>query len=69
VRSVLTGGKFLRLAALDAAFFFASGWTRQSAEHSGTLSNVLWVDFLLGVLLLIALAAAIAVRGILSLRR
>jgi hypothetical protein len=53
----------LGLAVLDAAFFFLSGLTARSHDHSGTVSNVLWVDFLLGVLLVIALAIALAVRG------
>lgn len=54
--------KLLGLAALDAGFFFVSGWTARSHEHSGTLSNVLWIDFLLGALLLIVLAAVAALR-------
>ena len=52
----------------DAVLFLLSGATAQSTHHSGTLSNVLWVDFLLGVVLLIALAAALLVRTLLSLR-
>jgi hypothetical protein len=61
--------KFLGLAALTAAFFLASGWTARSHEHSGTVSNALWMDFLLGVLLLIVLAAVAAIRAAVSLRR
>jgi len=65
--------KLLGLAALTAAFFLASGWTRQGHEHSGTVSNVLWMDFLLGVLLLIVLlivlAAVAAVRAVVALIR
>ena len=41
-----------------------AGWTAQSHEHSGTASNVLWMDFLLGVLLLSVLAAVAAVRAV-----
>jgi hypothetical protein len=55
--------KLLGLAALSAAFFLASGWTAQSHPHSGTVSNVLWMDFLLGILLLIVLAGVVAVRA------
>jgi hypothetical protein len=61
--------KLLGLAALSVGFFLASGWTAQSHEHSGTVSNVLWMDFLLGVLLLIVLAPIAAVRAVISLRR
>ncbi|MBV9311722.1 MAG: hypothetical protein JOZ73_12885 [Solirubrobacterales bacterium] len=56
--------KLLGLAALTVAFFLASGWTAHSHEHSGTVSNVLWMDFLLGVLLLIVLAAVAAGRAV-----
>jgi hypothetical protein len=70
---MLAWRELLGLAALTAALFFASGWTAQSHEHSGTVSNVLWMDFLLGVLLLIVLAAVAAVRAavrvVVSLRR
>ena len=56
--------KLLGLAALSAAFFLASGWTARSHPHSGTVSNVLWIDFLLGILLLIMLAGVAAVRAV-----
>ena len=56
--------KLLGLAALSGAFFFASGLTAHSHEHSGTVSNVLWMDFLLGVLLLMVLTAVAAVRAV-----
>jgi hypothetical protein len=59
--------RLLGLVALDAAFFLLSGWTAHSHEHSGAVSNVLWMDFLLGALLLIALAAVIAARLVASL--
>ena len=59
----------LGLAGLTVAFFLASGWTSHGHGHSGTLSNALWLDFLLGVLLLIVLAAVAAVRAVVSLRR
>lgn len=60
--------KLLVLAALTAAFFLASGWTAASHEHSGTVSNVLWVDFLLGVLVLIVLTPVAAVRTVVRAR-
>jgi hypothetical protein len=56
--------KLLGLAALSAAFFFASGWTAHSHPHSGTVSNVLWMDFLLGSSLLIVLAGVAALRTV-----
>lgn len=66
---MLSWSKLLGLGAVDAALFFLSGWTAQSSEHSGTVSDMLWGDFLLGVLLLMALTVATAVRVLLSLRR
>ena len=59
----------LGLGAVDAALFFVSGWTAHSHEHSGTVSNIVWMDFLLGIVALVALAAAVAIRGVFSLRR
>jgi hypothetical protein len=56
--------KLLGLAALTAAFFLASGWTAHSHPHSGTVSNVLSMDFLLGSLLLTVLAAVAAVHAV-----
>jgi hypothetical protein len=61
--------KLLGLAALDVVFFLLSGWTAHGDEHSGTVSNVLWMDFLLGVLLVIALAVVAAARVVASLWR
>jgi len=61
--------KLLGLAALTFGFFLLSGWTAESHPHSGTVSNVLWMDFLIGVLLVLALAAANAVRAVASLWR
>ena len=66
---MLGWSKLFGLIALDAVFFVLSGWTAHSHEHSGTMSNVLWMDFLLGVLLVIALAAANAARTVASLSR
>jgi prepilin-type processing-associated H-X9-DG protein len=61
--------RVLGLAAVDGALFLLSGLTAQSAGHSGTVSNVLWVDFLLGVPLLVAVTTATAVRWAFALLR
>ena len=60
------GRALLGLVVAGAAFFVAAGLTAASVEHSGTLSNVLWVDFLICALLLIVVAVA---AGLLVLRR
>ena len=57
------------LAAVNAALFMLSGLTVQSSRKSGTVSDVLWMDFLLGVLLLAVLVVATAVRSAFALRR
>jgi hypothetical protein len=57
------------LAAVNAALFMLSGLTAHSSRHSGTVSDVLWMDFLLGVLLLAVLVVATAVRSAFALRR
>jgi hypothetical protein len=54
---MLAGRMLLSLGAVNAACSL-SGWTAQSTGHSGTVSDVLWVDSLLGVLLLITLTLA-----------
>ena len=55
--------KLLVVLTVDGALFLLSGATAASSRHSGTLSNVLWVDFLIGLLLLIVLAACNVVRS------
>jgi prepilin-type processing-associated H-X9-DG protein len=61
--------KLLGVLLADAVLFLLSGVMAQSSRHSGTVSNVLWVDFLIGVLLLIVLAIANGVRSALTVRR
>ena len=46
---MLSWGKLLGLGAVDVALFFSRTLAAKSREHSGTVSNALWVDFLLGV--------------------
>jgi hypothetical protein len=50
--------------------FVLSGVLAERSHHSGTASNVRWVDFLIGVVVLIGLAVANAVRSaLLAVRR
>jgi hypothetical protein len=60
------GRALLGLVVADATFFVLAGLAANSVEHSGTLSNVLWVDFLIAALLLVILAVG---AGLLGLRR
>ena len=66
---VLGWRRVLAVAAVDGVFFLLSGLTAHSVRHSGTISNVLWTAFLLGVLALIGLLAVAIVRSALALRR
>jgi uncharacterized membrane protein YesL len=43
------------LVVLDAVLFLLANLTSKSHAHPGTLSNVFWYAFLIGVLLLIVL--------------
>jgi hypothetical protein len=62
--------RLLVVLAIDGSLFVLSGVLSESSQHSGTASNVLWIDFLIGVMLLIGLAAANVVRSaLLALRR
>jgi hypothetical protein len=58
------GRALLGLVAAGAAFFVLAGLTATSVEHSGTVSNVLWVDVLICALLLILVAVAAVVIGL-----
>jgi protein-S-isoprenylcysteine O-methyltransferase Ste14 len=51
------------LAVADVVVFVLSNVTSKSNSHPGTVSNVLWIVFLLGVLLLIVLAVVARVQS------
>jgi hypothetical protein len=46
----------LSLLALDILLFVVANVTAKNAQHPGTASNVFWVAFLIGAVLLIVLA-------------
>jgi prepilin-type processing-associated H-X9-DG protein len=66
---VVAWRRVLVVAVVDAVLFLLSGVTAHSTRHSGTISNVLWVDFLIGVLILLALTVAALVQSALAIRR
>lgn len=45
----------IALAVLDAVLFLLANITSKSHSHPGTLSNIFWYAFLIGVVLLIVL--------------
>jgi hypothetical protein len=55
---MLTRRNLIALAVLDAVLFLLANITSKSHSHPGTLSNVFWYAFLIGVLLLIVLGLA-----------
>jgi len=63
---VLRWRHVLGLVVLEVALFVIAGVTSKSNHHPGTVSNVFWGAFLVGVVLLILLVLATGVR---SLRR
>ena len=58
----------LSLFVVDVVIFVLSNVTSKSNSHPGTASNVLWVVFLVGVLLLIVLGVFTLVRSRLAAR-
>jgi hypothetical protein len=52
---ITTRRNLIGLAVLDVVLFVLSNATSKSRAHPGTFSNVCWVAFLMGVLLLIVL--------------
>jgi protein-S-isoprenylcysteine O-methyltransferase Ste14 len=60
---VLSRRNLLYLAVADVVVFVLSNVTSKSNSHPGTVSNVLWIVFLLGVLLLIVLGVVALVQS------
>jgi hypothetical protein len=53
----------LGLFVAEVVLFVLSNVTSKNSKHPGTVSNVLWVVFLVGALALIVLAVAALVRS------
>ena len=52
---LITRRNLISLAVLDAVLFLVANITSKSHSHPGTLSNIFWYAFLIGVVLLIVL--------------
>ena len=62
--------RLLVVLAIDGSLFVVSRVLAESSHHSGTASNVLWIDFLIGVMLLIVLVVVnVARSALLAVRR
>jgi choline-glycine betaine transporter len=53
----------LVLVAIDVVLFVLSNVTAKSNSDPGTVSNILWVAFLLGVIALIAMSISALLRS------
>jgi uncharacterized membrane protein YtjA (UPF0391 family) len=51
------------LLVLDVVLFVLSNVVAKNASHPGTASNVLWIAFLIGIVLLIVLGVVALVRS------
>ncbi len=58
----------LGLFVVDVVLFVLSNVTSKSSSHPGTVSNILWVAFLIGLLMLIVLAIVALVQSARSRR-
>jgi hypothetical protein len=61
--AIATRRNLIALAAIELALFVIANLTAKSSSHPGTVSNVAWVAFLLGAVLLVVLAVATVVRS------
>ena len=60
---VLRRRNLLVLFVVEVVLFVLAGVTSKNSSHPGTVSNVFWGVFLVGVVVLVVLAIAIAVQA------
>ena len=60
--SVISVRNAVALAVADVVLFVIANVTAKSSSHPGTVSNIAFVAFLAGILLLIAFGAAALIR-------
>ena len=63
---VLRRRNLLALFIVEVVLFVLAGVTSKSNSHPGTVSNVFWVVFLVGVVVLIVLVIATVVQSLRS---
>jgi hypothetical protein len=61
--ALLTRRNLFGLLVIDVVLFVLSNVTYKSNSHPGTASNILWVVFLIGVVVLIVLGVAALVQS------
>jgi uncharacterized membrane protein YhaH (DUF805 family) len=62
----LTRKHWLALIGVEVVLFVLSNVTAKNSSHPGTASNILWILFLVGVVVLIVLVIAALVRSLRS---
>jgi MYXO-CTERM domain-containing protein len=60
--SVIRVRNAVALAVADVVLFVIANVTAKNSSHPGTVSNIAFVAFLVGLVLLIALGAAVLIR-------
>ena len=69
MHSLVRARNVVVLAVVDVVLFLIANVTAKNSSHPGTVSNVVWVAFLVGVLMLIVLGACVLVRRLRSTTR
>jgi uncharacterized membrane protein YhaH (DUF805 family) len=69
IHSLVRARNVVVLAVADVVLFVIANVTAKNSSHPGTLSNVVWVAFLIGVLMLIVLGTCVLVRRLRSSAR
>jgi uncharacterized membrane protein YtjA (UPF0391 family) len=62
-RLALTRRSWILLAVVEVVLFVIANVTAKSTGHPGTASQIAWVVFLVGVLLMIVLGVAAVIRS------
>jgi choline-glycine betaine transporter len=60
---VLRSRNLLAIFLVEVVFFVLAGVTSKNSKHPGTVSNVFWGVFLVGVVVLVLLAVATIVQS------
>jgi hypothetical protein len=62
--SLLNRRNLIALAVVEVVLFVLAGVTSKSHSHPGTVSNIFWVIFLIGVVVLVVLGIAALIRSL-----
>jgi hypothetical protein len=68
IRSLVTRRNVIAFVILEVILFVVANATANSSSHPGTLSNIAFVTFLVGILVLIVGGAAAGIRALRAAR-